>query len=72
MSPQSLEDKASAVHAMFEALAARYDLVNDVLSLGIHRAWRREATHEALAGGASRVLDVATGTADVAIELKQY
>jgi demethylmenaquinone methyltransferase/2-methoxy-6-polyprenyl-1,4-benzoquinol methylase len=71
ISPQALEDKASAVHAMFEALAARYDLVNDVLSLGIHRAWRKEATHEACADGAARILDVATGTADVAIELKQ-
>ncbi|MEM6428799.1 MAG: ubiquinone/menaquinone biosynthesis methyltransferase [Deinococcota bacterium] len=82
MSPQALEDKASAVHAMFEALAVRYDLVNDVLSLGIHRSWRQEATHEVFADdisvddirveAAKRILDVATGTADVAIELKQH
>ncbi len=57
---------------MFDALAADYDLLNDVLSLGIHRAWRAEATIEAFAGGGTQVLDVATGTADFAIALKRY
>lgn len=57
---------------MFDALAADYDLLNDVLSLGIHRAWRAEATAIAFADGAKQVLDVATGTADFAITLKRY
>jgi demethylmenaquinone methyltransferase/2-methoxy-6-polyprenyl-1,4-benzoquinol methylase len=57
---------------MFDALAADYDLLNDVLSLGIHRAWRAEATTLAFADGAEQVLDVATGTADFAITLKHY
>lgn len=57
---------------MFDALAADYDLLNDVLSMGIHRAWRAEATIEAFADDAKQVLDVATGTADFAIALKHF
>lgn len=55
---------------MFASIAPRYDLLNRVLSAGVDRGWRREAAHEALALGARRILDVATGTADFALELK--
>lgn len=54
---------------MFDAIAPRYDLLNAVLSLGIDRGWRREAVAAALAKGPRDVLDVATGTADLAIAL---
>ncbi|UQN07706.1 bifunctional demethylmenaquinone methyltransferase/2-methoxy-6-polyprenyl-1,4-benzoquinol methylase UbiE [Deinococcus sp. QL22] len=69
------QDKGRDVQAMFASIAPRYDLLNRVLSLGIDRSWRREATREALAltgpnGTGARVLDVATGTADFALELK--
>ncbi|MFB9995085.1 bifunctional demethylmenaquinone methyltransferase/2-methoxy-6-polyprenyl-1,4-benzoquinol methylase UbiE [Deinococcus oregonensis] len=69
------QDKGRDVQAMFASIAPRYDLLNRVLSLGIDRSWRREATREALAltgpnGAGARVLDVATGTADFALELK--
>ncbi|MDQ3397216.1 MAG: bifunctional demethylmenaquinone methyltransferase/2-methoxy-6-polyprenyl-1,4-benzoquinol methylase UbiE [Deinococcota bacterium] len=57
---------------MFAAIAPRYDLLNAILSLGIDRLWRREATRVAFAGGALRVLDVATGTADLALSHKRY
>lgn len=57
---------------MFAAIAGRYDLLNRVLSLGLDRRWRQEATHAAFAGGAARVLDVATGTADLALAMKRY
>lgn len=55
---------------MFASIAPRYDLLNRVLSLGVDRGWRREAAREALALGPARVLDVATGTADFALELR--
>lgn len=64
------QDKGREVQAMFAAIAPRYDLLNRVLSLGVDRAWRREAAREALALGPQRILDVATGTADFALELK--
>jgi len=56
---------------MFGAIARRYDLLNRVLSVGLDGRWRAEAARVALAGGARRVLDVATGTADLAIALKR-
>lgn len=64
------QDKGSDVQAMFADIAPRYDLLNRVLSLGVDRGWRREAAREALAFAPARVLDVATGTADFALELK--
>ncbi|GAA5514357.1 demethylmenaquinone methyltransferase [Deinococcus carri] len=64
------QDKGREVQAMFASIAPRYDLLNRVLSLGIDRAWRREAAREALALHPARILDVATGTGDFALELK--
>lgn len=52
---------------MFDAIAWRYDLLNRLLSLGIDRSWRRRLVRELARSGALRILDVATGTADLAI-----
>lgn len=65
----ALADKATQVHAMFASIAPRYDLLNRLLSFGIDRRWREQAAAAALAGGASRVLDVATGTGELALTL---
>ncbi len=64
-------DKGPLVAAMFDRIAPRYDRLNRLLSLGIDGAWRREALAAALADGPARVLDVATGTADMALLLKR-
>ncbi|MFC4424722.1 bifunctional demethylmenaquinone methyltransferase/2-methoxy-6-polyprenyl-1,4-benzoquinol methylase UbiE [Deinococcus navajonensis] len=64
------QDKGQEVQAMFASIAPRYDLLNRVLSLGVDRSWRREAAREALALNPARLLDVATGTGDFALELK--
>lgn len=53
---------------MFDAIASRYDLLNRVLSLGIDRSWRREAVNMLVDAGPQRILDVATGTGDLALE----
>lgn len=65
------EEKARQVASMFGAIAARYDLLNTVLSFGLDRLWRREAARVALAGSPRRILDVATGTGDLALALKR-
>jgi len=52
---------------MFDAIAARYDLLNHVLSAGIDRRWRRRAIQSLQLTGHERVLDLCTGTADLAI-----
>ncbi|MVN88004.1 bifunctional demethylmenaquinone methyltransferase/2-methoxy-6-polyprenyl-1,4-benzoquinol methylase UbiE [Deinococcus sp. HMF7620] len=64
------QERGQDVQAMFASIAPRYDLLNRVLSLGVDRGWRRAAAQEALALSPARVLDVATGTADFALELK--
>jgi len=52
---------------MFDAIAGRYDLLNTVLSGGLDRYWRRRAIATLQLTGSERLLDVCTGTADVAI-----
>jgi demethylmenaquinone methyltransferase/2-methoxy-6-polyprenyl-1,4-benzoquinol methylase len=54
---------------MFDQIAPRYDFVNRVLSLGLDRRWRRRVIKELRLSPSARVLDVATGTGDLAIEL---
>ncbi|MEE8524827.1 MAG: bifunctional demethylmenaquinone methyltransferase/2-methoxy-6-polyprenyl-1,4-benzoquinol methylase UbiE [Thermoanaerobaculia bacterium] len=55
--------------AMFDRIAGRYDLLNRLLSLGFDRRWRRRAVAALPQHAGARVLDVATGTADVALEV---
>jgi len=55
--------------AMFDRIAARYDTVNRVLSLGLDRGWRRRAVRALELGEHPRVVDIAAGTGDVAIEI---
>jgi demethylmenaquinone methyltransferase/2-methoxy-6-polyprenyl-1,4-benzoquinol methylase len=62
-----IRDK-SGTPAMFNTIARRYDLLNHLLSLNVDRRWRRALVAYAEPRANDRVLDVATGTADVAIE----
>jgi demethylmenaquinone methyltransferase/2-methoxy-6-polyprenyl-1,4-benzoquinol methylase len=57
---------------MFDNIAARYDLVNRVTSFGMDRGWRRRAVRALELGAGSRVIDVATGTGDVAIAIARH
>jgi demethylmenaquinone methyltransferase/2-methoxy-6-polyprenyl-1,4-benzoquinol methylase len=57
------------VRAMFDRIARVYDLMNSVMTAGLHHQWRRRAADLAAVGPGDRVLDVATGTGDLAIEL---
>ncbi|MGO9319557.1 MAG: ubiquinone/menaquinone biosynthesis methyltransferase [Solirubrobacteraceae bacterium] len=54
---------------MFDRIAGVYDLLNTVMTAGLHHRWRARAVDMARVGPGSRVLDVATGTGDLAIEL---
>ena len=57
------------VRAMFDRISGFYDLMNSVMTAGLHHRWRRRAVDLAAVGPGDRVLDVATGTGDLAIEL---
>jgi len=59
------------VRAMFDRIAGFYDLMNSVMTAGLHHRWRSRAVDLAAVGPGSRVLDVATGTGDLAIALSQ-
>ena len=68
MSGSVQPDKSPAkIAGMFDAIAGRYDLLNMVLSGGLDRYWRRCAISSLKLTGRERLLDVCTGTADVAI-----
>ncbi len=58
------------VEAMFDRIASVYDLMNSVMTAGMHQRWRERAVDLAAVGPGSRALDVATGTGDLAIALR--
>jgi demethylmenaquinone methyltransferase / 2-methoxy-6-polyprenyl-1,4-benzoquinol methylase len=66
-SPGWLE--AGQVRAMFDRIAGVYDPLNTAMTAGLHHRWRARAAEKARVGPGGRVLDVATGTGDLAIEL---
>ncbi|NCA69119.1 MAG: bifunctional demethylmenaquinone methyltransferase/2-methoxy-6-polyprenyl-1,4-benzoquinol methylase UbiE [Sphingobacteriia bacterium] len=61
-----VEEKASRVRAVFDSVASRYDLMNDLMSLGIHRLWKRHTIELSGVRHGQRVLDLASGTGDLA------
>src|SRR6202171_1097654 len=63
--------EADQVRAMFDRIAGVYDLMNTTMTAGLHHRWRARAADLAAAGPGARVLDVATGTGDLAIELSR-
>lgn len=62
MTRAQLDKRPGDVAAMFDSLADRYDLLNDVLSMGQDRRWRRAVARAVGAGPGQRVLDIAAGT----------
>jgi demethylmenaquinone methyltransferase / 2-methoxy-6-polyprenyl-1,4-benzoquinol methylase len=73
-SPSSLSPKAGKadqVQAMFNRIAGRYDLLNDWISLGMHRRWKQAACQHLQLGPKATALDVCTGTGDLAVILAE-
>ena len=60
-------DKAKRVRGVFDSVASRYDLMNDLMSMGLHRAWKAYTVMVANVGEGSKVLDIAGGTGDLAL-----
>jgi demethylmenaquinone methyltransferase/2-methoxy-6-polyprenyl-1,4-benzoquinol methylase len=63
------EVKARRVRAVFDSVAGRYDLMNDAMSLGVHRLWKRFALSQTGLRPGQQALDVAGGTGDLALGL---
>ena len=60
------EDKAGLVRGVFDSVATRYDLMNDLMSAGLHRLWKRYTIDQAAARPGDVILDLAGGTGDLA------
>lgn len=63
------QTKKEEVHEMFDNIAPKYDLLNHTLSMSIDRVWRRRVVGEVRRAKPGRILDVATGTGDLAIAM---
>ncbi|MEA2845035.1 MAG: demethylmenaquinone methyltransferase / 2-methoxy-6-polyprenyl,4-benzoquinol methylase, partial [Rhodospirillaceae bacterium] len=62
-------DKAGLVRQVFESVAPRYDLMNDLMSVGVHRLWKNTLVNVVNPRPGERFLDVAGGTGDIAFRL---
>ena len=62
-------EKARHVRQVFDSVAERYDLMNDVMSLGLHRLWKAWTIAQAHLREGHQVLDVASGTGDLALAM---
>jgi len=60
------EDKAKRVRGVFDSVAGNYDLMNDLMSMGVHRLWKRFAVELAGVRSGQKILDLASGTGDLA------
>ena len=61
------QDKARRVRSVFDSVAPKYDVMNDLMSLGLHRAWKAYTVLVANVREGQRVLDIAGGTGDLAL-----
>ncbi|MBV34738.1 MAG: bifunctional demethylmenaquinone methyltransferase/2-methoxy-6-polyprenyl-1,4-benzoquinol methylase UbiE [Rickettsiales bacterium] len=59
------EEKAAKVAEVFHSVAGKYDVMNDLMSFGVHRLWKRYTIERAAARSGQRILDIAGGTGDL-------
>jgi len=64
-------EKAGMVREVFDSVAGNYDLMNDLMSLGVHRLWKRDFSANSGIGPGHQVLDLAGGTGDIAALLSR-
>jgi demethylmenaquinone methyltransferase/2-methoxy-6-polyprenyl-1,4-benzoquinol methylase len=64
-------EKATLVRGVFDSVAARYDLMNDLMSAGLHRLWKNEMVAMLAPYAGQHILDVAGGTGDIAFRIKE-
>ena len=65
------KDKPSKVNQVFTSVSNRYDLMNDIMSFGLHRLWKKQFLRLCNLSNKKNVLDVACGTGDIALAIKK-
>ncbi|MDH3751406.1 MAG: class I SAM-dependent methyltransferase, partial [Gammaproteobacteria bacterium] len=63
-----VDEKAGHVRGVFDSVATRYDIMNDLMSAGMHRLWKRHTIDQAAARPGHTILDLAGGTGDLALK----
>jgi demethylmenaquinone methyltransferase/2-methoxy-6-polyprenyl-1,4-benzoquinol methylase len=66
-----IEEKARKVAGVFHSVADKYDVMNDLMSMGVHRLWKRFTIEQAAVKKGQRVLDLAGGTGDLALRFSR-
>ena len=66
-----VEEKASHVAGVFHSVAQRYDVMNDLMSMGVHRLWKRFTLNASGVRPGARVLDIAGGTGDLTLKFSE-
>lgn len=66
------EDKTRQLNRMFNGISSKYDMFNDIMSMGLARRWRKHAIKTLKKFPHTRILDVAAGTADIGIKAFEY
>jgi len=66
-----VEDKVQRVAGVFHSVADKYDLMNDLMSMGVHRLWKRFTIHSSGIKKGSKVLDIAGGTGDLTLKFSK-
>ena len=66
-----VDDKQGLVREVFDSVATNYDLMNDVLSMGAHRLWKRYTIASSNVKEGDRILDIAGGTGDLALKFRE-
>lgn len=67
----NVEDKADKVADVFHSVAAKYDIMNDLMSFGVHRIWKRLTIESSGVRPGHRVLDIAGGTGDLTMQFSK-
>ena len=62
------EEKSKKVNAVFDSVATNYDLMNNLMSMGLHHVWKKILIETTTLKAKSKILDIAAGTADLSIE----
>ncbi len=62
------EEKSKKVNAVFDSVATNYDLMNNLMSMGLHHVWKKILVETTTLKAKSKILDIAAGTADLSIE----
>lgn len=66
-----VEDKVEHVAEVFHSVAAKYDVMNDLMSMGVHRLWKRFTLHASGVRPGAKVLDIAGGTGDLTLKFSK-